>query len=118
MIKQEKSTERWEADAITILCVGKLKKPIGGKPARNMPSGWERFCRFSIVEVEEERVPDKPSPAQLGGRHGGGGPPPSGKAGPQTLLVPLCIEGKAISSPELAAWLDEQAVAGRGDVAL
>lgn len=102
---------------ITILCVGKLKEAYWREACAEYAKRLGAFCRFSIVEVEEERVPDKPSPAQLEAAMAAEGRRLLAKAGPQALLVPLCIEGKAISSPELAAWLDEQAVAGRGDVA-
>ena len=29
----------------------------------------------------------------------------------------LCVEGKTLSSEELAAWLDDRAISGAGDVA-
>ena len=102
--------------SITVLCVGKLKEPYWREACAEYAKRLGAFCRFSIVEVDEERVPDKVSPAQIRTAVEAEGRRLLAKAAPQALLVPLCIEGKELSSPALAGWLEEQAVCGRGDV--
>ncbi len=103
--------------SITILCVGKLKEAYWRDACAEYAKRLGAFCRFSVVEVEEERLPDKPSDAQIRQALQAEGRRLLAKAGPQAVLIPLCIEGKELSSPALSRWLEEQATAGRGGVA-
>ena len=103
--------------SITILCVGKLKEAYWRDACAEYAKRLGAFCRFSVVEVEEERLPDKPSDAQIRQALQAEGRRLLAKAGPQAVLIPLCIEGKEMSSPALSRWLEEQATAGRGSVA-
>lgn len=100
---------------VTILCVGKLKEAHWRDACAEYAKRLAGFCRFSMIEVEEERVPERPSPAQLAAAVEAEGKRLLAKADPRSLLLPLCIEGKALSSEQLAAYLDERAVAGQGE---
>ncbi|HIW73164.1 MAG TPA: 23S rRNA (pseudouridine(1915)-N(3))-methyltransferase RlmH [Firmicutes bacterium] len=102
--------------SITVLCVGKLKEAYWRDACAEYAKRLGAFCRFSLVEVEEERVGDRPSPAQIRAAVEAEGRRLLAKAGP-ALLIPLCIEGRELSSPALSRWLEEQAVAGKGDAA-
>ena len=99
--------------SITMLCVGKLKESYWREACAEYCKRLGAFCRITVTEVEEERLPVNPSTAQI-------------KAGiecegkrletfiPQgALVVALCIEGKLFSSEGLCAALDNAAVCGK-----
>lgn len=98
--------------SITVLCVGKLKEAYLRAAAAEYEKRLSAFCRLSIIEVDEERLPDAPSQAQIDATLTAEGRRllahiPSGAA-----VFALCIEGQEMSSPALAATLDRLAVDG------
>ncbi len=102
---------------MTLLCVGRLKEAYLRDACAEYAKRLGAFCRLSVVEVEEERLPDNPSPAQIeAGLRAEGkrllARVPSGGA-----VVALCIEGKEMDSPAFAAALDRLAVDGVNAVA-
>lgn len=96
---------------INILCVGRLKEDYLRAACAEYEKRLSAFCRIRVVEVDEYRLPALPSPARIAqgleaegkallSRCGGG------------LLVALCIEGQALSSPAFAKRLQAAAVDG------
>ena len=51
--------------AVTIVCVGKLKEGYWRDAAVEYQKRLSAFCRLSTVEIEEERLPQNPSAAQI-----------------------------------------------------
>lgn len=97
---------------ITVLCVGKLKEKFYVDACAEYQKRLQRFCRLSLVELPEERLPDDPSRAQIDAAlekeadaileklpHGG-------------ALVALCVEGKTLSSEQLADAVAQYATQG------
>ncbi len=99
---------------ITILCVGGLKESYWRDACAEYQKRLKPFCRFSIIEVSEERVPDKPSEAQLKAVIDAEGERLLAKLDPASMPVVLCIEGKEQSSEQLAAMIERAAVGGDG----
>lgn len=102
---------------ITIACVGKLKEPYWREACAEYQKRLAGFCQLTVCEVEEERLPSEPSPAQIAsGIHMEGrrllARFPAGAA-----LVALCIEGAAVSSKQLAGRLENMAVSGVSHIA-
>ena len=50
---------------VTILAVGKLKESFWRDACSEYAKRLSAFCRFTIVELPEYRLPDSPSPAQI-----------------------------------------------------
>ena len=50
---------------VTVLCVGKLKESYWREACAEYQKRLGAFCRLQIIEVNEERLPDAPSPAQI-----------------------------------------------------
>ena len=48
---------------ITILCVGKIKESFYREAVGEYVKRLSRYCRLEIVEVADERTPDKASAA-------------------------------------------------------
>ena len=92
---------------LTIVAVGKQKESWLREGTAEYLKRLEGYCRPAVVEVEEYRLPDAPSPAQIQK-----GLEEEGKAILQKLgktpYAALCIEGRELSSPELATFLQER----------
>lgn len=100
--------------AITVLCVGKLKESYLREAAAEYQKRLSAFCRLEIVEVDEERLPDSPSPAQITRTLEAEGNRLLAKIPGGAAVFALCIEGKEMSSPALTETLDKLAVGGYG----
>ena len=81
---------------ITIVCIGKCKEKYWRDACAEYAKRLTGFCRFSIVELEESRVPERASAAQIEQALQEEGKRILSKAG-DAALVSLCIEGKGLS---------------------
>lgn len=50
---------------ISLLCVGKLKEAYWRDACAEYGKRLSAFCRLTVTEVEEERLPENPSAAQI-----------------------------------------------------
>ena len=100
--------------SVTILCVGKLKESYLREAAAEYQKRLSAFCRIEVIEVDEERLPDSPSPAQIARTLEAEGARLLSKIPSGAAIFALCIEGKEMSSPALAATIDKLAVDGFG----
>ena len=101
---------------ITVWCVGNLKEAYWRDACAEYQKRLRPFCRFTVTEVVEERLPDKASPAQIEALIEAEGRKLLAKLEPQSLPIALCIEGKEQSSEQLAASIERLAVGGEGDI--
>ena len=97
---------------IDVVCVGKLKEKYWRDAVAEYEKRLSAFCRLSVVEVEEERLPESPSPAQIAQTLQAEGKRLLARVPQGAAVYALCIEGKELSSPALAASLDRLAVDG------
>ena len=102
---------------VTIICVGKLKEKYWTEACQEYAKRLQSFCRFRIIEVDEERLGDAPSEAQIRQTLMKEGKRITGAVPAGAALMALCIEGKQRSSEELAAELEKLAVNGVSQVA-
>lgn len=96
----------------TILCVGKLKESYLRDACGEYLKRLQGFCKPQVVEVEEERVPDNPAPSLIDKALEVEGARLLEKIPAGASVTALCIEGKTMSSPELARTIDKWTVEG------
>ena len=101
---------------VRILCVGKCKEKYWREACAEYGKRLSAFCRFEVSEVDEERLPERPSKAQIESGLEQEGKRLLQKAG-STPIVALCIEGKELSSPQLAQYVERAAVNGASSLA-
>lgn len=97
---------------VTIACVGKCKEAYWRDACAEYQKRLGGFCRFQVIEVEEERLPDKPSSSQIAGAVEAEGRRLLDKIPSGALTAALCIEGKPASSQDLATRMEKCAVDG------
>lgn len=102
---------------VQIICVGKLKERYLSDGCNEYLKRLGAFCRIQVIEVDEERLPDRPSPAQIAAGIEREGRRIVAKLPQGAYTVPLCIEGTMLDSPGLARAIDRAAVEGKSCIA-
>ena len=101
---------------VTLLCVGKLKEAYWRDACSEYAKRLGAFCKFRLVEVAEERLPDNPSNAQIATTIEMEGKRILDQIPTDSAVIPLCIEGKELDSPTLAARMQKMAVEGTSHI--
>lgn len=102
---------------ISIVCVGKIKEKYLTEGIAEFTKRLTPYCKLETIAIGEEKMPDNPSPAEkeqvlaketerlL-------------NAIPQNVhVVLLDLQGKEVTSPQLADLFDEWALAGKSHIA-
>ena len=100
---------------LEIFAVGNLKESwlrAGCEEYLKRMGLWSRVC---VTELEEARLPKDPSPAQITAALEKEGQHILEKLPKNSKVVALCIEGKLLSSQELAASFGRWAEQGTGE---
>ena len=102
--------------SVKLICVGKMKEKFFIDAVEEYSKRLQAYCRFEVEELSEQRLSDKPSPAEIRAalekeaqeieKH-----IPNGAA-----VVAMCVEGVQKSSPELSTVLDGFANAGKSRI--
>ncbi len=103
---------------ITLLCVGKLKERYWREACEEYEKRLGAFCKFRLVEVAEERLPDNPSTAQIAATVEAEGARLIAQIPKDSAVIALCIEGKEMDSPALADYIERLAVDGTSHITL
>lgn len=103
---------------VTLICIGKMSEKFYSQGAAEYIKRLAPLCRFEIVELAEELIPDKnPGNAAINtalekeARRILAAVPKGAK------IISLCVEGKQLSSEEFARDLEQAAVNGNGSLA-
>lgn len=102
--------------SVNIICIGKLKEKYLADAIKEYSTRLKPFCKFSIIELDEYRLPDKPSDAQIAQCLDEEGKRIISRISKNSYVVPMCIEGKIISSKELTDKISNAAVEGKSTV--
>ena len=102
---------------VTIVCVGKCKESYWRDACAEYAKRMTPYCRFQIVEVAEERVPDQPSQARIEKALQAEGKRILDQIPGGARVVALCIEGREMASEALAANMESAAVGGVSSMA-
>ena len=83
---------------ISILCVGKLKERFYTEAAAEYVKRLGGYCRLNLAELPEERLPERPSRAQIDAALVREGEALLQRIPKGALAVALCVEGRLLSS--------------------
>ena len=97
---------------VTVLCVGRLKEKFYLDACAEYQKRLTRCCKLSLVELNEERLPENPSPAQIEAALEREAAAIEERLPRGGMLVALCVEGEGLSSEQLAETLARCAVNG------
>ena len=87
---------------ITLVAVGKLKEKYLRDAVDEYSKRLGAFCKINIIEIDEEKIGDNPSSAQIQNV--------IEKEGQRIIkssnIISLCIEGKEYSSPDFSKLIE------------
>ena len=90
---------------ITVICVGKIKEKFYVDAINEYKKRLKRFCDLEIIELKDEPIPDNASVKQEEAVLEREGRKILSKIPKNSYLIPLCIEGKEMSSTGLSGTI-------------
>lgn len=99
---------------VILLCVGKLKENYLKDAFKEYEKRLSSFCRFTIEEIDAERLNDNPSEAEIASALEKEGRKLLNKIPSGAYIYTLCIEGNQKNSEEFALSLEQTALNGFG----
>ena len=101
---------------IKILCVGKIKEKFYRDALAEYEKRISRYCKLRIIEVADEKTPDKCSVAQREQILAKEAARLLSHIGDNDYVIALAIDGAVQDSAAFAAHLEALAVSGRSSV--
>lgn len=87
---------------VNIICVGNLKEKYLKDAVAEYEKRLRAFCKFNIIELAEQKLPDNPSNSEIKSALLKEAEKITAKIPKGSAVIPLAIEGKELSSEQLA----------------
>ena len=97
---------------INIICVGKLKEDYLRNACAEYQKRLGAFCRLKITELQPARLPENPNDSQINAALEDEGKQILSKIAANEAVFAMCIEGKMLSSTQLADRIAKIALEG------
>lgn len=97
---------------VTIVCVGKLKEKYWRDAIGEYSKRLSRYMKLEIIELADEKAPETMSPAQEAEVKEKEGQRILKSIKEDAFVVALAVEGKQLSSEELAEFMAKKGVDG------
>lgn len=101
---------------VTLITLGRLKEPYLREAVSEYTKRLQSLCRLEVIELSPAPLPDRPSAAQIDAALEAEARKIEEKLPSGAKLIPLCIEGKLLSSEDFSARLESAGMEG-GSVA-
>ena len=101
---------------IKFITVGSLSEKFWVDACDEYKKRLSQSYKVSEVQLKEERLPKNPSDGEIAAALSAEGEKILAEIHPRSTLVALCIEGKQLSSPELASFMDREATNGSSEI--
>ncbi len=101
---------------IRIICLGKIKEKYLKEGIDEYAKRLGRFCKFEVCELPDIKIPENPSEAECNKVLVEEGEAVLKKISKDSFVIALCVEGKAMSSEELAAKISSVTLMGRSNI--
>lgn len=99
-----------------MVCVGKVKEKFYRDAIAEYEKRLSKYCRFEVIEVPDEKTPDKAGGAEAEQVKEKEAQRILSKIKEDAFVCTLEIAGRKFSSEGLAKWLEQAAVNGRSSI--
>lgn len=101
---------------ITVISVGKIKEKYLTMAIDEYSKRLSKYCKLSFIQVQDEKTPDNVSETVNNKIKEIEGERILKNTKDSAYVIALAIEGKQLSSEQLASTLDNLAVTGKSDI--
>ncbi len=98
--------------SVRLICVGKLKEKFYREACAEYEKRLKGYCKLEIIELTEQRLPDKPSQGEIDAALAKEAEAIRGKIPNGAMVTAMCIEGKELSSEAFAKTLTDRMNSG------
>ena len=102
----------------TVICTGSLKEKYWKDAEAEYAKRMKRFGGWNVIELAEVALPEKPSQKEIDRALTKEGEAILKKIPERAYTIALCVEGKACSSEQLAALVEQIPQEGKNEIAL
>lgn len=104
--------------SVNIICIGKLKEKYLQMACDEYIKRLGAFCKIKIIELNEYKVPSNPSQSHIDKCILSEGELILSKINSSSYNITMCIEGKMLSSENLAEKFNDISLNGKSEVNL
>ena len=99
--------------AVKLICVGKMRERFYIDAFSEYAKRLGAYCRFECVELTEQRLPEHPSQGEISAALLKEAGEIEKQIPSDAYLVTLCVEGRQITSEEMAELIAQRANSGK-----
>ncbi|HIX89513.1 MAG TPA: 23S rRNA (pseudouridine(1915)-N(3))-methyltransferase RlmH [Candidatus Agathobaculum pullicola] len=104
--------------AVRLICVGKLGEKFWAQAVQEYVKRLGAYCKLEMVELPEQRLPQTPSEGETRQALDKEAALIADKIPQGAAVIALCVEGKEMSSEQLADYLGRLTVSGTSRLCL
>ena len=101
---------------ISVVCVGKVKEKFYRDAIDEFSKRLSRYCKLEIIEVADEKTPDQASETEVKLIKDKEGDRILNSIKDDAYVICLCIDGKSLSSEELAEKMEQITIQGSSHI--
>lgn len=98
--------------SVTLICVGKMREKYYTEAFAEYAKRLGAYCRFELVELPEQRLPERPSQREIDAALEKEGQEIVKQIPRGAAVIAMCVEGRRMSSSALAQQLAAYANSG------
>lgn len=101
---------------VNIICIGKIKESYWREAIKEYSKRLTAFCKFNIIELDEEKANSNPNDTQIKTILDAEGKRIVSRLSKNSFVIPMCIEGKMLSSTELSEKISQVPLLGKSSI--
>lgn len=103
---------------VRLICVGKLGEKFWAQAVKEYEKRLSGYCKLEIIELPEQRLPQTPSEGEITQALDREAALIESKIWPGAAVIAMCVEGKPMSSEQLADYFSRLTVSGTSRICL
>ena len=103
---------------VRLICVGKLGEKFWAQAVKEYEKRLGAYCKLEIIELPEQRLPQTPSEGEIAQALDREAALIESRIWPGAAVIAMCVEGKPMSSEQLADYFSRLTVSGTSKICL
>ena len=103
---------------VRLICVGKLGDKFWAQAVKEYEKRLGAYCKLEIIELPEQRLPQTPSEGEIAQALDREAALIESRIWPGAAVIAMCVEGKPMSSEQLADYFSRLTVSGTSKICL